>query len=75
MKGILMARLSLFSIETSNFIVNASLIIKTWMKRNEWTCADIFTIVYNVVYYIVVIVHYITIDHASCEDDLLVFAW
>lgn len=73
-----MARLSLFSIETSNFIVNASLIIKTWMKRmgmNELELISLLSIVYNVVYYIVVIVHYITIDHASCEDDLLVFAW
>lgn len=73
-----MARLSLFSIETSNFIVNASLIIKTWMKRmgmNELVLISLLSIVYNVVYYIVVIVRYITIDHASCEDDLLVFAW
>lgn len=41
---------------------------------NELVLISLLSIVYNVVYYIVVIVHYITIDHASCEDDLLVFA-
>lgn len=41
---------------------------------NELVLISLLSIVYNVVYYIVVIVRYITIDHASCEDDLLVFA-